>query len=157
MLCEEKKMPYGLHFSIIDRYFKFQLNRSAEEMGLTGIQLHVLSQIEFLEETMEEVRQTDLEAVCHMAHATLADILRRLERNGFITIEKSLSDKRSKCLKSTNKAADLPSFLEKADEDAFALICEGLTKEQVDSYISTTDILVANAIKLKEKGCMQSI
>lgn len=94
-----------------------------------------------------EINQRDLENVSHVSHPTMTEILKRLEKKGYISCCRSEQDRRYKCVRSTEKAQGLSRRMAEADEFAFESLCEGLSEEQRAQLISITDVMVANAIK----------
>lgn len=147
------KMPYGLRFSIIGRTFKRQLDTQLVEKELTGVQLAVLKELGRLESSgIPEVNQRDLENASHVTHPTMTQILKRLERKGFISCCQSSLDRRSKRISSTNKALELRQELDELDEAIFNRLCQGLSEEQIALILPMTDIMLENAFRSCKKG-----
>lgn len=142
MACD---IPVGLRFSILHRSFMKQLDRLLQEKGLTGVQLGVLGQLRKLEETGQEVNQRDLENATHVTHPTMTEIVKRLEKQGFVRCEPSARDRRYKSIRSTEKAASLRSETNELDERIFRELTTGLSEEEIRSLLSVTDKMLANA------------
>lgn len=140
--------PRGVRFSILHRAMKKQIDDYMSGEGLTGVQLFVLCELHKLEKSeTREINQRDLENVSHVSHPTMTEILKRLEKKGYISYCRSEQDRRYKCVRSTEKAQGLSRRMAEADEFAFESLCEGLSEEQRAQLISITDVMVANAIK----------
>ena len=138
--------PRGVRFSILHRAMKKQIDDYMSGEGLTGVQLFVLCELHKLEKSeTREINQRDLENVSHVSHPTMTEILKRLEKKGYISCCRSEQDRRYKCVRSTEKAQGLSRRMAEADEFAFESLCEGLSEEQRAQLIS--DVMVANAIK----------
>lgn len=148
----EEKAPEGLRFSLLARATKKQIDDAIRDEGLTGAQLFVLSTLRRLESGGAEVNQKDLEAVSRVTHPTMTDMLRRLEKKGYVSCRRSEVDRRFKCVASTEKALGLKKRLDEADSAAFRALCEGLTEGEIAQLKSTTDRMVENALKLLGKG-----
>ena len=121
--------PRGVRFSILHRAMKKQIDDYMSSEGLTGVQLFVLCELRKLEKSeTREINQRDLENVSHVSHPTMTEILKRLEKKGYISCCRSEQDRRYKCVRSAEKA-------------------QGLSEEERAQLISITDVMVANAIK----------
>ena len=118
----DKEMPIGIRFSLLHRSFKRQLDERLKEKELTGVQFGVLGQLGRLERTKQgEIFQKDLEAISHVTHPTMTEILKRLEKQGFISCHPGTKDR------------------------IFAKLCTGLSGEQISSLIAMTDVMIENA------------
>ena len=140
--------PRGVRFSILHRAMKKQIDDYMSGEGLTGVQLFVLCELRKLEKSeTREINQRDLENVSHVSHPTMTEILKRLEKKGYISCCRSEQDRRSKCVRTTEKAQGLGQRMAEADEIAFESLCEGLSEEERAQLISITDVMVNNALK----------
>lgn len=150
----EHDLPYGMRFSILGRTFKRQLNERLQEKDLTGVQLGVLKELERLEDAgAAEVNQRDLENASHVTHPTMTEILKRLERKGFIRCCRSSHDRRHKCVSSTEKARRLRQELDDMDSAILAELSRGLSSRQLETLREITDVMLDNAFQLHRKGC----
>ncbi len=139
-------MPVGLRFSILHRSFMKQLDTLLQTEGLTGVQFGVLGQLCKLEEGgTREVNQRDLETATRVTHPTMTEIVKRLEKQGFVDCAPSARDRRYKSIRSTPKAAALHGRMAALDGDIFARLCRGLTEEEIAALLSITDKMLANA------------
>ena len=147
-------LPYGLRFSILGRTFKRELDQRLLEKELTGVQMGVLKELERLEASgAAEVNQRDLEKASHVTHPTMTEILKRLERKGFIRCCQSSHDRRHKCISSTEKSKELRQELSHMDEAILAELSRGLSREQLDSLWEILDVMLDNAFQTCKKGC----
>lgn len=147
-------LPYGLRFSILGRSFKQQLDERLLEKELTGVQLGVLKELNRLEASgAVEVNQRDLENASHVTHPTMTEILKRLERKGFIRCCQSSHDRRHKCVSATEKAHHLQQELSDMDSAVLEKLSQGLSREQLASLWEMLDIMLDNAFQICKKGC----
>ena len=142
----EKEMPIGLRFSHLHRSFKKQLDEQLKEKELTGVQFGVLGQLDRLERSgQEEVYQKDLELATHVTHPTMTEIIKRLEKQGFVRCRPGARDRRYKCICSTEKAKLLRQEMAVVDRQVFDKLCSGLSGEEKASLIATIDRMLENA------------
>ena len=150
-------LPYGLRFSIISRAFNRQLDEQLLEKDLTGVQLSVLRELDWLENSgIAEVNQRDLEKAGRVTHPTMMEILKRLERKGFVSCRKSSLDRRSKCVASTAKARELQQELGRMDKDIFDRLCRGLSPSQRDELGQIMDIMLDNVFNSCHAAVLKS-
>ena len=138
------EIPAGLRFSIIGRSFKKQLDGLLREHELTGVQFGVLGELLRLEHGGGEITQRDLEAVSRVTHPTMTEILKRLERKGFVSIRPGELDRRCKCISSTESSAALCHQLRESDERVFSAITEGLSEAERGELLRLTDKMLKN-------------
>ena len=149
----EHELPYGLRFSLLGRFFKKRLNEQLMEKELTGVQLTVLKELEKLENSgAAEVNQRDLENISHVTHPTMTEILKRLERKEFISCRRSSTDRRHKCISTTEKARKLRQELSEIDTDVLNELSQGLSGEQVKQLVYITDVMLDNAFRFYGTG-----
>ena len=147
-------LPYGMRFSILGRTFKRQLDQRLLEKDLTGVQLGVLKELERLEASgAAEVNQRDLENASHVTHPTMTEILKRLERKGFIRCCQSSHDRRHKCIFSTEKARQLQQEMSYMDSAILVQLSRGLSQQQLEALGEILDVMLDNAFQTCKKGC----
>ncbi len=147
-------VPVGLRFSLLARAIRKQIDDAVLEEDLTGAQFFVLHELRRLEcSGVREVNQKDLEAASRVTHPSMTDMLRRLERKGYVVCRRSETDRRFKCVVSTDKALGLRQRIDEADERAFLALSEGLSGEERETLLRITGRMVENAEKLLGKGC----
>ena len=151
----EQTMPMGLRFSLLHRVFRKQLDARLQEKGLTGVQFGVLGQLRRLRRAgREEINQRDLEAATHVTHPTMTEIVKRLEKQGFVVCAPSERDRRFKSIRATEKAEALQQEMDELDESIFRELCEGLTPEELEALRSVTDKMLRKFFSQcqKERG-----
>ena len=142
----ERPMPMGLRFSLLHRAFLRRLDARLQEKGLTGVQFGVLGQLERLRgEGRAEVNQRDLERATRVTHPTMTEILKRLEKQGFVRCAPSERDRRFKCVYPTEKAAALRREMDELDDEIFRELSRGLPDEDRARLALITEIMLQNA------------
>lgn len=141
----DEKMPLGLMFAIIDRAFKKKVDKKIQDMELTPVQFRVLGEISHLESKgVEEINQRDLEKVEKITHPAMTGIIQRLESKGFIICTPSPRDKRYKKISCTDKTTDIHKMIDIMDEQLLAELCQGLSREEIDTYVRITKHIISN-------------
>lgn len=147
-------MPIGLRFSLLHRACKKKMDEKLAEKELTGVQFGTLGALIRLErEGREEISQRDLEQATRLAHPTMTEILKRLEKKEFLRCEQSLRDRRYKSIRATEKAYRLKDDVTAVEEETFRWLCEGLDDAQIEAFKAITDVMLKNAYASCEKGC----
>jgi len=146
-------MPIGLQLSVLQRFFKAQMDAYLKQHELTGVQLGVLGELVKLEdEGLPEVNQRDLENATHVTHSTMTEIIKRLERKGFIVCHPGAFDRRYKSISSTERCRDLVKDIDKIEGIIFAELCRGIPEQDIGKLRSFFEIMVKNVISRYEKG-----
>lgn len=141
----DEKMPLGLMFAIIDRAFKKKVDKKIQDMELTPVQFRVLGEISHLESKgVEEINQRNLEKVEKITHPAMTGIIQRLESKGFIICTPSPRDKRYKKISCTDKTTDIHKMIDIMDEQLLAELCQGLSQEEIDTYVRITKHIISN-------------
>ncbi len=141
----ERNMPMGLRISLLRRAFMKQLDERLQEKGLTGVQFGVLGQLRRLRRAgQEEINQRDLEEATHVTHPTMTEIVKRLEKQGFVVCTPSERDRRFKCIRPTEKAVALQREMDELDGGIFRELCRGLTPEEIEAFRTITDKMLDN-------------
>ena len=152
-----EEMPVGLRFAVLARAIRKQIDDSIRAEDLTGAQFFVLHELRRLELSgAAEVNQKDLEAASRVTHPTMTDMLRRLERKGYVVCRRSETDRRFKCVASTEKAQGLKQRIDETDRRAFEALCENLNSEERETLLAITGRMMGSAEKLLGKGCEDS-
>ncbi len=143
---KQEQMPIGVKFVVIQRAFRRELDKLLREKELTGAQFGALRALDHLERTRGgEISQRDIEEISHSTHPTMTEILKKLEKKGFIESRPSETDRRRKLLCQTDKARELGVDMLRVDEETFAKFCAGLDAEQTASLENMLDVLLQNA------------
>ena len=149
----EERLPIGLRFSLLHRAFRRRMDALLSEKELTGVQFGVLMALLHMEkEGAEEISQRALEERARVSHATMTEILKRLEKKGFVRSEQSQRDRRFKCIHATEKASLLRDEHLEAENEIFSGLCRGLSAQQVEDLLASVDLMLENAWKDKQKG-----
>lgn len=155
-------MPKGLRFTLLHRTVRRRMDEYVRETGLTGTQFGVLGALDRLErETSGEVTQKALEDAAHVTHPTMTELLKKLEKKGFITCRPSEEDRRCKAVSSTQQSERLRRSMGEFDERVFAELCSGLSGGEIAEFLRITDVMLENARKMNDargfspcgKGC----
>ena len=137
-----------MRFAIIGRHFKRHLDEACSRHELTGVQLMVLSRLHRLEDAgLPHVRQRDLELETHLAHPTMTELIKKLERKGFVSCAVCPSDRRSKMIASTEKARALRGQLDAIDRQVFQDLCQGISPEEQRLLLSLLDRMLQNIME----------
>lgn len=138
-------MPFGLKIAILNRAFRKKMDEKACMMGLTSVQLRVLGSVSRLEEAGEtEIHQNDLERIEHVTHPAMTRLIQRLESKGFIQCVPSTKDRRYKKITCTERSAGIHKVILAQDEDVLSELCRGFTKEQKETLLQMTDMILKN-------------
>ena len=136
----------GMRFAIIGRFFRHEMDEAGAKNDLTGVQMMVMGQLHKLESSgMEEIRQRDLEKAAHLGHPTMTEIIKRLEKKGFVECGVSRTDRRSKAIRSTPRAHALHLELEEVDRRVFDSLCQGMDEGEQQRLLSAMDLMLKNA------------
>lgn len=142
----EREVPMGMRFSIIARAFRIELDRRLREQELTGVQFAVLGQLMHMEnEGAQEINQRCLEQANCVTHPTMTEIIKRLEKKGYIICAPGKSDRRVKSVRPTDKARRLSDIIEQTDREVAELLSRGLSPEQKLQLTEITRIMMQNA------------
>ncbi|MBR0207618.1 MAG: MarR family transcriptional regulator [Oscillospiraceae bacterium] len=148
---DRKDMPIGAKFAVIHRAFRRELDASLREMELTGAQFGALRALDRLErERGGEVSQRDIEKLCRSAHPTMTEILKKLEKKGFIEVRPSETDRRRKQIRRTDKARELDRAAFLVDEQTFVKFAADLDETRRASLEEMLDSLVSKVCGEKE-------
>lgn len=142
---ERKEMPIGVKFAVIHRAFRRELDTLLREKDLTGVQFGTLRAIDRLEREGREISQRDVEALTHSSHPTMTEILKKLEKKGFIEVRPGEKDRRRKQIRSTEKARELDLAMSRVDEKTFEKFSSGLDAGQTRQLEEMLDVLLGNA------------
>ena len=149
----EQELPLGLRISLLHRAYRKKMDEMLRKQDLTGVQFGVLATLDRLEQQGNgEINQKDLEQVTHVTHPTMTEIIKRLEKKGFLLCETSSRDRRFKSIRSTEKGRSLRWRMREVDEASSQWLCRGLTPEQKSQLLVITDQMLANAISCCEEG-----
>ncbi len=142
----EESLPIGLRFSLLHRAFRRKMDALLGEKELTGVQFGVLGALIRLEkEGASEISQRALEEKTRVSHATMTEILKRLEKKDFLRSEQSERDRRYKSIRATEKAYRLKADMAEVENETFSWLCRGLSEQQIQELLGITDLMLQNA------------
>jgi len=144
------KESLGIRFSILSRTIKREMDHILQEQDLTGVQFMVLVHLREMEQgKVSEISQKRLEEAIHVTHPTMTELLKKLEKKGYVSTQTSETDRRAKCISSTGKAEELIATMDRVEEEVLAGIVQGLTEEQLRKIDEITAIMVNNVFERK--------
>lgn len=158
---EQSALPKGPRFGILHRTIRRALDERLREIGLTGAQFGVLAALGQLEREGAAVTQRVLEEAAHTTHPTMTELLKKLERKGFVTCRTSEADRRCKVIAATDTARALHHTVDELDGRIFDELCRGLSEKEVAEFLRITDVMLENAKNMEDareelpcgKGC----
>ena len=145
-------MPIGAKFAVIHRAFRREMDAALREKGITGVQFGALRALDRLEREGGEVSQRDIEALTRSSHPTMTEVLKKLEKKGFIEVRPSETDRRRKQIRSTDKARELDRTAFRVDEKTFEKFAAGLDEEQRASLESMLDLMIGCVCGEEKEG-----
>ena len=149
-MCK-RSVPRGLRFAILQKTIRRQMDEYVRETGLTGTQVGVLGELGRLErESAGEVTQKALEAAAHVTHPTMTELLKKLEKKGFVTCRTSEKDHRCKVVSATERAHELHHAIGVFDDRVFTALCRGLSEGEVAEFLRITDVMLENAKNMND-------
>ena len=89
-------------------------------------------------------RDPDLERIEHVTHPAMTRLIQRLESKGFIRCVPSTKDRRYKKITCTERSAGIHKVILAQDEDVLSELCRGFTKEQKETWLQMTDMILKN-------------
>ena len=149
---ERIDMPVGAKFAALHRVFRRELDKLLREKELTGAQFGALCALERLERERGEVSQRDVEALCRSAHPTMTEILKKLEKKGFIEVRASETDRRRKQIRRTDKARELDRAAFLIDGKTFEKFAAGLDETQRSVLEQMLDRMLTNICGGEKEG-----
>ena len=147
-----KDIRVGAKFGVIHRAFRRELDAALREKELTGVQFAALRAIERLEREGGEVSQRDVEALTRSSHPTMTEVLKKLEKKGFIEVRPSETDRRRKRIRRTDKARELDREALRVDEKTFERFTADLDEAQKAALGNMLDRLIDRACGGEKEG-----
>ncbi|NLA87650.1 MAG: MarR family transcriptional regulator [Clostridiales bacterium] len=121
----------GLIIRRISQAAKKETDNNLRRLNLTMSQGFVL---EYLNNTEDkELTQKAIEQHFNLQHPTVSGILKRLEKNGFITTSVNKSDRRVKDINLTDKAREIEKIARKDKKIMEENFVKGMTAEEVET------------------------
>ncbi|MBO4494392.1 MAG: MarR family transcriptional regulator [Clostridiales bacterium] len=114
---------------------------------LTSVQAHVMGYLNMQHELGNVVYQKDIEQVFHIQRSTATGILKLLEQRGSIRRESEEKDARMKRILVTEQARATKKRVDKTIEGVEKQLVQGLSKEEIKTYIELTEKMRRNLEK----------
>ena len=147
-------MPKGLRFAILQKTIRRQMDEYVRETGLTGTQVGVLGELSLGHAGFMGVGAFSgvvaLEAAAHVTHPTMTELLKKLEKKGFVTCRTSEKDHRCKVVSATERAHELHHAIGVFDDRVFTALCRGLSEGEVAEFLRITDVMLENAKNMND-------
>ena len=133
----------GYYFKRINEAFVARANKSLKKFELTSTQMDILMYL--FRNNSATSTQRDIEKYFNLSHSTVIGVLQRLTEKGYITIERSLDDKRQRNVNLTQKAFEVKEYIinhrQKIQNSFAESFSESELKSLVESLKKVYDIL----------------
>ena len=128
-----EQVPLGKQLKSVSNLFSRHLNQIPlyhEGENLTPMQRMIIVVVHEKSQT-QDVFQRDLEKFFSIRRSTVTGVLQLMEKRGLLVREHSTQDGRLKRLCLTDQANALFAIIQQNLQEAEALLCQGLTKEEI--------------------------
>lgn len=119
-------------------------NETMSEYGLTLSQASVLF---LICDSDEPITQRDIKNQLGVAHTTVLGIIKRLEKNGYVTTVTNENDKRSTLLLPTEKALKVHDIMKQGAEERGNSLLSGFSPDEFDMLVFLLRKLHKNLVK----------
>ncbi|MGT2845633.1 MarR family winged helix-turn-helix transcriptional regulator [Streptococcus massiliensis] len=140
-LFELKRTGHRLHLTLQD------LARKRDIEFLGGPQGQV---IHFLDHREQSCTIKDIERELEISKSVASNLIKRMEKNGFVTIEVSDQDKRSKHVRLTALASDKVQKSRELFDEMDRHMIEGVSEEDFATFLKVLRQFEKNVEKLRE-------
>lgn len=144
MTTNEHKYPYHFYLRNSIHKIKMQIDSNLMQYDITNQQARVVG---FIGEKQDEgitVYQKDIESYLDITGASVTNLLRGLEKKGFIERIRSASDDRVKELSLTLKGKELIATFNSVFSETENKIVQGMTKEQKELFLELLKMVINN-------------
>lgn len=131
----------GYLLKVITDKMKVRADADFKQYGLTIVQSRVLG---FLHAKGGQTTQKEIESFLQVSHPTAYDIVSRMERNGFLITWLDPEDKRSKIVRTTEKAISIGEEIEATVKENDRKLLRSLTDEQISAFKNTLMVIYKN-------------
>lgn len=121
----------GVLVKILNTKVTARVDASLKEFDLTQAQTRVL---EYVHLHGGVASQKGLEEYLNVSHATVAGLVLRLEKNGFLTTYNSSEDRRAKIIQITEKARSMQVVMKEILKKNQDCITDGFTEKEVEVF-----------------------
>ena len=80
----------------------------------------------------------------------MTELLKKLEKKGFVTCRTSEKDHRCKVVSATERAHELHHAIGVFDDRVFTALCRGLSEDEVAEFLRITDVMLENAKNMND-------
>jgi MarR family transcriptional regulator, repressor for mepA len=144
MATNEHKYPYHFYLRNSIHKIMMQVDSNLIQYDITNQQARVVG---FIGERQNEgitVNQKDIESYLDITGASVSNLLRGLEKKGFIERIRSVSDDRAKEISLTLKGRELIATFNSVFSETENKIVQGMTEEQKILFLELLKIVVKN-------------
>jgi MarR family transcriptional repressor of mepA len=144
MATNEQKYPYHFYLRNSIHKIKMHVDSKLIPYDITNQQARVVG---FIGEKQDEgiiVYQKDIESYLGITGASVSNLLRGLEKKGFIERIRSASDDRAKELSLTLKGRELIATFNSIFSETENKIVQGMTKEQKELFLELLKMVINN-------------
>ena len=136
-----EQYPIGCLLKMITDKIKIQADANLAQHDLTLTQSRVLG---YLARNGGTATQKEIEGFLQVSHPTVAGVIGRMEQKGFVTCRPDPSDKRSKIVCQTERAAAISQDMHATIQATEQQMLRSLTPEQITSLESTLRTIYAD-------------
>lgn len=144
MTTNEHKYPYHFYLRNSLGKIKIHVDSKLVQYDITNQQARVVG---FIGEKQDEgitVHQKDIESYLAITGASVSNLLRGLEKKGFINRIRSAADDRAKELSLTLKGRELIATFNSVFNDTENKIVQGMTREQKELFLELLKMVINN-------------
>ena len=131
---------------ILSRQLKREMDFRLTKYGITGVQSATIGFI-YEKSKEKDVFAKDIEKNFDIRRASIAGMLQNMEKNGLIKRETIDNDARLRRIVLTDKALEIRKEVRKNIRKVEKQAVEGLTKEEIRSYVELTKKMSTNLEK----------
>ena len=136
-----EQYPIGCLLKMITDKIKIQADANLAQHDLTLTQSRVLG---YLARNGGTATQKEIEGFLQGSHPTVAGVIGRMEQKGFVSCRPDPSDKRSKIVCQTERAAAIAQDMHATIQATEQQMLRSLTPEQITSLESTLRTIYAD-------------
>lgn len=128
------RYPYGHLIRILHSSSEQAMTIALEEVGLTAAQGHLLGHLTHHQDSPQYPR--DIEEAFHLSHATVAGLLDRLEKKGFVELQTDPDDRRRRRIVPTEKAREFTQRVGQILDENEEKMLRGFSEKEQERFAS---------------------
>lgn len=136
-----EQYPIGCLLKMITDKIKIQADANLAQHDLTLTQSRVLG---YLDQNGGTATQKEIEGFLQVSHPTVAGVIGRMEQKGFVSCRPDPSDKRSKIVCQTERAAAIAQDMHATIQATEQQMLRSLTPEQIAALESALRTIYAD-------------